>query len=69
MNSMKSSSRLWRGIAQMEQYEKMKRNEEVRKLYKQKLIDELLVKEQKYFRTKKLKQPIKSGSVHHSSQQ
>ena len=53
----------------MEQYEKMKRNEEVRKLYKQKLIDELLVKEQKYFRTKKLKQPIKSGSVHHSSQQ
>lgn len=42
----------------MEQYEKMKRNEEVRKLYKQKLIDELLVKEQKYFRTKKLKQPI-----------
>lgn len=42
----------------MEQYEKQKRNEEIRRVYKQRLISDLLAKEQKYFRTKKLKQPI-----------
>ena len=53
---MRSSARIWRNIAQMDQYENMKRNQQVQRAYKMKLVDDLLKKEQKYFRTKQLKQ-------------
>ena len=38
----------------MDQYENMKRNQEIHRQYKKKLIDNLLKKEQKYFRVKKV---------------
>ena len=39
----------------MDQYENMKRNKEMQQVYKKKLVDDLIKKEQKYFRAKKAK--------------
>ena len=47
LTSMQSSARLWRGIAKADRDQNMLRNKEVQKAYKQKLIEDLIQKEQK----------------------
>ena len=53
-SGMKDSARLLRDITQMDQYENMKRNRELQRAYKDQLIRDLIKKEHRYFRTKKM---------------
>ena len=48
----------------MDQYENMKRNQEIHRQYKKKLIDELLKKEQKYFRVKRARDHASQQHMH-----
>ena len=63
VTSMQSSARMWRGIAKADRDQNMIRNKEVQKAYKQKLIEDLINKEQRYFRAKKLKENNQNSAL------